>query len=190
MWVQTGAGDITPHPSFLLRGKQPSQCPYLEARSSLGEPPTVHTPTLAFEWRQPYTAGQPPQDVSWQEAPGLGHGPLTQKEEDFSSSLENCNQYDFLQGPLMGSGSVQFSHSVTSNSLWPHRLQHARLPCPSTTPRAYSNSCPSSRWCHPTISYSVILFSSHLQSFPASGSFPMSWFFISGGQSINHLISY
>ena len=71
-----------------------------------------------------------------------------------------------------------------SDSLWPHGLQHARLPCPSPTPRVYSNSCPSSRWCHPTISSSVTTFSSCLQSFPASGSFQMSQFFISGGWSI------
>ena len=70
-----------------------------------------------------------------------------------------------------------------SNSLRPHGLQHARLPCPSPTPRACSNSYPWSRWCHPTISSSVIPFSSCLQSFPASGSFPMSQFFKSVGQS-------
>ena len=81
-------------------------------------------------------------------------------------------------------GSVHFSRSVVSNSLRPHGLQHARLPCPSPTPRAYSNSCPLSRWCHPTISSSVVPFSSCLQSFPASGSFPMSQFFASGGQRI------
>ena len=80
--------------------------------------------------------------------------------------------------------SVPFSHSVMSDSLRSHWLQHARLPCPSPTPRAYSNSCPSSRWCHPTISSSVVSFSSCLQSFPASGSFPVSQFFTSGGQSI------
>ena len=68
--------------------------------------------------------------------------------------------------------------------LQPHGLQHATLPCPSPTPGAYSNSCPLSRWCHPTISYSVVPFSSCLQSFPASGSFLMSQFFTSGGQSI------
>ena len=79
---------------------------------------------------------------------------------------------------------VQFSCSVMSNSLWPHGLQHARLPCLSTTPGAYSNSCPLSQWCHPTISASVIPFFSHLQSFPASGSFQMSQFFSWGGQSI------
>ena len=70
--------------------------------------------------------------------------------------------------------SVQFSLSVMSNSSWPHGLQHARPPCPSPTPRTYSNSYPSSWWCPPTISSSVFPFSSHLQSFLASGSFPMS----------------
>ena len=84
---------------------------------------------------------------------------------------------------LMSGHSVQFSGSVLCNSLQPHRLQHARLPCPSPTPGAYSNACPSSRWCHPTISFSVIPFSFHLQSFPASRSFPKSHFFASGGQS-------
>ena len=71
-----------------------------------------------------------------------------------------------------------------SDSLWPHGLQHTRPPCPSPTPRAYSNSCPSSRWYHPTISSSVVPFSSCHQSFPASGSFQMSQLFASGGQSI------
>ena len=80
--------------------------------------------------------------------------------------------------------SVQFSHSVKSNSLRSHGLQHARPPCPSLTPRVYSNSCPLSQWCHPTISSSVIPFSSCLQSFPASGSFPVSQFFALDGQSI------
>ena len=80
--------------------------------------------------------------------------------------------------------SVQFSHLVVSNSLWPRGLQHARPPCPSPTPGVHPNSCPLSRWCHPTISFSVIPFSSCLQSFLASGSFPMSQFFASGGQRI------
>ena len=83
----------------------------------------------------------------------------------------------------------QFSHSFMSNSLQSHGLQHARLPCPSPTPGAYSNSCPSSQWCHPTISSSVVPFSSLLQSFPASGSFPMSQFFASGGQSFGVSVS-
>ena len=89
-----------------------------------------------------------------------------------------------LEARRLGGFSVQFSHSVVSDSLWPHGLQCARLPCPSPTPGAYSNSCPSSRWCHLTISSSVVPFSSRLQSFPASGSFQMSQFFASGGQSI------
>ena len=80
--------------------------------------------------------------------------------------------------------SVQFSHSVMSDSSRPHGLKHTRLPCPSPTPRACSNSCPSSQWCHTSISFSVIPFSSCLQSFPTSGSFPMSQFFTLGGQSI------
>ena len=80
--------------------------------------------------------------------------------------------------------SVQFSHSVMSDSLRPHGLQHARPPCLSPTPGVYSNSCPSCSWCHPAISSSVIPFSSCLQSFPASGSFQMSQFFVAGGQSI------
>ena len=80
--------------------------------------------------------------------------------------------------------AVQFSCSVMSDSLWPHGLQHARPPYPSSTPRVYSNWCPLSWWCHPTISSFVIPFSSLLQSFPASVSFQMSQFFASSGQSI------
>ena len=79
---------------------------------------------------------------------------------------------------------VQFSHSVMSTYLWPQGLQHARLPCPSPSPRVCSNSCASNRWCHPTISSSVVPFSSCLQSFPELGSFPMNQFFASGGPSI------
>ena len=89
------------------------------------------------------------------------------------------NQWDIYTKQIIS--TVQFSHSVVSDSLWPHGLQHTRLPCPSPPLEAYSNSCPSSRWCHPT---SVIPFSSHLQSFPASGAFQISQFFASGGQSI------
>ena len=80
--------------------------------------------------------------------------------------------------------SVQFSCSVMSDSLRPHGRQRARPPCPSPPPGAHSNSCPLSRWCHPTISSSVVPFSSRLQSLPPSESFPMSQFFASGGQSI------
>ena len=85
---------------------------------------------------------------------------------------------------MVDNSSVQFSCSVMSNSLWPHGLQHTRPPCPSPTPGVYSNSCPSSWWCHPTISSSVVPFYSCLQSFPASGSLPISQLFASGGQNI------
>ena len=84
---------------------------------------------------------------------------------------------------------IQFTHSVMPYFLRPNGLQHDRLPCPSPTPGACSNSCPLSRWCHPTISSSVIPFSSFPQSFPASGSFQMSQFFASGGQSVGASVS-
>ena len=79
--------------------------------------------------------------------------------------------------------SVQFSRSVVSDSLWPHELQHVRPPCPSPTPRIHSDSCPSSQWCHPAISSSVIPFSSCPKSLSASESFPTSQLFAWGGQS-------
>ena len=82
-------------------------------------------------------------------------------------------------------GSIKFSRSVVSNSLQPHEPQHARPPCPSPAARIYPNTCPLSRWCHPTISSSVIRFSSYPQSFPASESFPVSQLFASGGQSFS-----
>ena len=99
--------------------------------------------------------------------------------------LLNCNSvtpYTSLPAASQFS-SVQFSHSVVSNVLRPHGLQHTSPPCPSSTPRVYSNPCPLSQWCHPTISSSVVPFSSCLQSCPASGSFQMSQFFAWGGQS-------
>ena len=95
-----------------------------------------------------------------------------------------------LASPALAGGfftsfsSVQFSCSVVSDSLRPYELLHARPPCLSPTPRVYSNSCPSSWWCHPAISSSVTLFSSCFHSFPASGSFPVSQLFASGGESI------
>ena len=89
-----------------------------------------------------------------------------------------------IRGEICDFISVQFSRSVLSDSLWPHEPQHARPPCPSPTPRVHPNPCPSSRWCHPAISFSVVPFSSCPQSFLASGSFQMSQLFTSGGQSI------
>ena len=86
--------------------------------------------------------------------------------------------------PDQNGSSVQFSRSVMSYSLWPHEPQHTRHPCPSPTPGVHLNPCPLSRWCHPTISSSVVPFPSCPQSFPASESFPMSQLFAWGGQSI------
>ena len=106
--------------------------------------------------------------------PAFSHSSVTRIKKFLSS---------FLLSAISG-GSVQFTRSVVSNSLQPHGLQHARLPCPSPTPGAYSNSCPSSRWCHPTISSSVIPVSSCLQFFLPSRSFPVSQFFASGNQNI------
>ena len=88
-----------------------------------------------------------------------------------------------------GFNALLFSHSVMSNSLQPHGLQHSRLSCPSPSPKVCSNSCPLSWWCHPTVSSSAAPFSSCHRPFPASGSFPMSWLFTSGGQSIGALAS-
>ena len=99
---------------------------------------------------------------------------------DFPGHLWICN----INVPRPVSVQFQFSCSVMSDSLRPHGLQHSRLPCPSPTPGAYSNSCPLSWWWHSTTSSSVFPFSSCLQSFPASGSFPVSQLFASGGQSI------
>ena len=120
------------------------------------------TNSSILAWRFPWTE-EPAELQSW----GCKESNTT---EQLTLSLSLC--------------SVEFSRSLVSNSMWPHGLQHARLPCPSPTPGAYSNSSPSRWWCRPTISSSVIPFSSRLQSFPASGSFPVSRFFASGGQSI------
>ena len=106
---------------------------------------------------------------------------LLQLHVSLASPACTCSHWDTRDLELT---SVQFSHSVMSNSLWPHELQHARPPCPSPTPRVHPNPCPLSRGCHPTISSSVVLFSSCPQSCPPSGSFQMSQFFTSGSQSI------
>ena len=103
---------------------------------------------------------------------------------EINSNWHNKNKYKRDKITNKGKNySVQFSLSVMSDSLRPHGLQHPRPPCPSPTPGVYSNSCPLSRCCHPIISSSVVPFSFCLQSFPASGFFPMSHFFPSGGQS-------
>ena len=107
-------------------------------------------------------------------------------------NINICRKKQFLiilDKPTSKSLSVLFSHWAMSNCLWLHGLQHARLFCPSPTPWACSNSCPLSWWCHPTVSSSVVPFSSCLQSFPASGSFLMSQLFASPSQSIGALAS-
>ena len=98
--------------------------------------------------------------------------------------------YNYFKLLEFGVVSVQFSHSVVSDSLRPHKLQHVRTPCPSPSPRVHLNSHPSSRWCHPTISSSVAPFSSCPQSFPASGSFQMSQLFTLRGQSIGFQLQH
>ena len=101
-----------------------------------------------------------------------------------SSLLQNTGWVKTSYHNIIFWGSVQFSHSVVSDSLRPHESQYVRPPCPSPTPRVYSNSCPSSWWCHPAISSSVIPFSSCPQSLQASGSFPISQLFAWGSQGI------
>ena len=108
----------------------------------------------------------------------VGHSPWSHKESDTTEWLTFSGKS--LQVVI---SSVQFSRSVVSNSLQPHESQHARPPCPSPTPGVHSDSCPSSQWCHPAISSSVVPFSSCPQSLPASESFPVSQLFTWGGQS-------
>ena len=111
---------------------------------------------------------------------------VSERANELVSYNVNClSHLNILNNSLtFAFSSVDFSHWVTSDSLWPHGLQHTRPSCPPPTRRASSNSGPSSQWCHSTISSSVILFSSCLESFPASGSLPMCQFFASGGQNI------
>ena len=119
-----------------------------------------------------------PSDSNWNYTNAFHNQLADSRLWKFSASII---KWQFLRISLSRYRDIcQFNHSVMSDSLWTHGLQHARLPCPSPTPRAYSNSCPSRRWCHPTISSSVVPFSC-LQSSPASGSFLMSQFFTSGG---------
>ena len=111
--------------------------------------------------------------------------PIEMKSNKFCKYENILNiKFDRIMKLTISCFLLLFSYSVVSNSLWPHGLQHARPPCPSPTPRVHSNSCPLSQWCHPTVSSSVVPFSSCLQSFPALGSFPMSQLFASGSQSI------
>ena len=118
--------------------------------------------------------------------PGLGIEPVSSALQGrfLATKPQEKPKHFIFDTTLISNIVAKFSHSVVSDSLRPHGLRHTRLPCPLPTPGVYSNACPLSWWCHPTISSSVITFSSHHQSFPASGSFQMSQFFASGGQSI------
>ena len=107
----------------------------------------------------------------------------TSVNHEYWICLIKCIRLKKVRCKNINFSSVQFSHSVMSDSLWPHESLHARPPCSSPTPGVYSNPCPLSQWCHPAISSSVVPFSSCPQSFPASGSFQMSQLFAPGGQS-------
>ena len=135
-----------------------------------------------LSWSWPYVLSNIQQPALWAGFKLLGRTcENTTRETRYS--LHTMEQYK--KSNTLGKTSVsQFSYSVMSNSSRPHGNQNAGPPCPSPTPGSCSNSCPSSQWCHPTISSSIMPFSSCLQSFPASGSFPMIQFFTSGGQSI------
>ena len=141
--------------------------------------------TLATWWKEPTHWERPDAGKDWRrEEKGT-------TEDEMVGRYHQHNGHEFEhalgdgegQGSLAGGSPIQFICSVVSDSLRPHESQHTRPPCPSPTPGVHSNSCPLSRWCHPAISPSAIPFSSCLQSFPASGSFPMSHFFASGGRS-------
>ena len=154
----TGVGSLS-----LLQGIFPTQGPnpsLLHSRQILYQLSHKGSPRI-LEWvAYPFSRGSS-QTKNWTKSPAL--------------------QADCLLARIR---SDQISHSVVSDSLQPHETQHARPPCPSPIPRVHWDSCPSSQWCHPTISSSAVPFFSCLQSFPASGSFPMSQLFTSGGHSI------
>ena len=140
----------------------------------LEEGMTTHSSVLAWE-------------IPWTEKPSRLHSKESQKSGTWLSDWTTTSPlltFEEVRNP-----SVQFNHSVVSNSLGPHGLQHTRPPCPSPSPGVYSNSCPLSWWCHPTNSFSIVPFSSRLQYFPASRSFQLSQFFASGGQTIGVSVS-
>ena len=128
-------------------------------------------------------------------APPIRTRPISPTDQSsINNELGKCYSKFFIGNVFLSElifliNSLLFSHSVISNSLWSHGLQHTRPPCPSPLPRACLNSCPLSQWCHPTISSSVIPFFSCLQYFPTSGSFLMNQLFTSGGQSIRASVS-
>ena len=110
--------------------------------------------------------------------------PIHKAQDSMTNQFQDSIPKDWCHALIITFSSFQFSRSVLSDSSRPHESQYARPPCPSPTPRVYANSCPSSQWCHPAISSSVVPYSSCPQPLPASGSFPMSQLFAWGGQSI------
>ena len=141
-------------------------------RPSLGETPSGPSTSVLLNWLRltSATKSRPFKDCF----PNLLFFSFFKKKKEFFLFLFKKQTF-VLYGSI---SSVQFSHSVMSDSLPPHELQHARPPCPAPTPRVHSDSCPSSQWCHPAISSSVIPFSSYLQTLPVSESFPRSQFCI------------
>ena len=146
------------------------------------------SPRRILKWLPCPSAGALPDPGTELTSSALAGGFFTSEPPLWNPCLSNTEDKNYLRTMRIKRNRdwklSQFSCSVVSNSLRPHGLQHIRLPCPSPTARACWNSCPSSWWCHPTISSSVIPFSSCLESFSASGSFPMSPFFTLGSQSI------
>ena len=164
-----------------MQETQERQVRFLSSRDLLEVGMATHSSTLA--WKIPWTEedGGPQSMGSQRVRHGWAteHTHIAQKIKMVYGGFSYASSFS-----AKTACSVQFSSSIMSDSLQPHEPQHARLPCSSPTPRVYSNSCPLSQWCHPAISSSVIPFSSCLQSFPTSGSFPMSQLFASGGLSI------
>ena len=164
-----------------MQETQERQVRFLSSRDRLEVGMATHSSTLA--WKIPWTEedGGPQSMGSQRVRHGWAteHTHIAQKIKMVYGGFSYASSFS-----AKTACSVQFSSSIMSDSLQPHEPQHARLPCSSPTPRVYSNSCPLSQWCHPAISSSVIPFSSCLQSFPTSGSFPMSQLFASGGLSI------
>ena len=165
-----------PHPHTSWHAVRPAS--HL-ARSPTARLPSSHLPKSKFLPEPPSWSPGLPVSSRSASTPYLVLVPKGRSPQ--TSLLLHCLQDEAI---LLKEASNQFSRSVMSDSSRPHELHHARLSCPSPTSGVYLNSCPSSRWCHPAISSSVVPFSSCLQSFPASGSFPVSRFFASGGQSI------
>ena len=168
------------------RNKQSCVCTYISYLSLLKRPGSSNTPITASTFSaqiliSKYHSLTKGTRTPWRR--GWFRDWVPKNTHIYKMSLEHLVLSERSEKVLQFS-SVQFSCSVMSDSLQLHGLQHARPPCPSPSTGVYANSCPLSRWCHPTISSSVMPFSSHLQSFPASGSFPVSQFLASGGHSI------